>query len=389
MRCQAWTLTGSALRASKVSPVAAVSSRWKSAVDGARSGAQPGDRRLLAVDRAVEVVDHVAHGADDRGRGRRRPGQQRALIVEAAAQARDGLRARIQPVADLAGPQPGPRWPAVAAECHARWRQSPAGSRAASRCPAGRCRRRGDCCAGTPRRPAARAGACAGCRSPERGSMALASFASRTLSRPVRTTNSRSARARGSASSSAASSTAPRRALACSSASLWFRVSSWPGDGDGTLAVQIDGLLRPVAELPQLVQPQACGIGLEAVGRQPAAAGRARAISRSSLRTSSVKKRARSSTPARRVRRVSASNRAWRSADMRDAGRLEVSARPGRAARPPDRLPAGHVASASRRSALSSSWAAIARPSRAIPTSCCAKAAARPSRGRGLERRAR
>ena len=32
MRCQAWTLTGSTLRANKVSPVAAVSRRWKSAV---------------------------------------------------------------------------------------------------------------------------------------------------------------------------------------------------------------------------------------------------------------------------------------------------------------------------------------------------------------------
>ena len=40
------------------------------------------------------------------------------------------------------------------------------------------------------------------------------------------------------------------------------------GDGDGALAVQIDGLLRPVAQLPQLAQPQAGRIGLQAVGRR-------------------------------------------------------------------------------------------------------------------------
>ena len=57
MRCHAWLLAGSGLRASKVSPVAALSSRWKSASAASAAVRSLADCRLLTVDGAVDVVD--------------------------------------------------------------------------------------------------------------------------------------------------------------------------------------------------------------------------------------------------------------------------------------------------------------------------------------------
>ena len=62
---------------------------------------QLGDRRLLTVDRAVEIVDHRAHGADHRRGCRCWPRQQRALIVETAPHAGDGSRARVKAAVEL------------------------------------------------------------------------------------------------------------------------------------------------------------------------------------------------------------------------------------------------------------------------------------------------
>ena len=234
---------------------------------GVRRGPQLGYGRLLTVHGAVHVVDHAAHGEDHRRRGRGRPGQQRALIVEAAAQAGDRVRTRGQPVAHLTGRcqalggQPsrqdaalGGGDPLQVGELLLDAQQVDVGGPeiAAQECLVG------------PQLELALAQAFAlGARLDGAGFIcqphAVAPGPDDEL--PQRP------RARVGVQLGGLVDGAEARPRLQQRQPLVQRVEL-PGDRGRALAVQVDGLLRPIAQLLQLAQPQAGRIGLQAVDRR-------------------------------------------------------------------------------------------------------------------------